>query len=346
MKIFVIVLTYNGREYLDGCFGSISRTEKGSHDVRVVAVDNASSDGTPAEIRGKFSWVELVETGTNLGYAGGMNFGIRRALDSGADFVFLLNQDTEVTPAFLVEVIAAAEAHPRAGAVQPLILLSPERHLINSRGNAIHFLGFGYCLGYRDPASSVKPSFAEIPYASGAAVLLRASSLRQVGLLDERFFMYHEDLDLGWRLRLAGMQSVLAPRSIVFHKYEFSRSMRKFFFMERNRYIVLLSRLSSRSILLLAPLLALSEAGLFAASVRGGWWREKLKVYRAMLSPSFRRHVAAERARTRRIRKATDGQIARIFSSRIEYQETSGPLSRVANPLMEAAWKFIRPLFL
>jgi GT2 family glycosyltransferase len=344
-KVAVIIVTYDGARFIDGCFGTLARMDRGGFEVSTFVIDNASKDDTVARLKA-YPWITLIESDRNLGFAGGNNLAMRRALDSGCEFVYLLNHDTEVEPDFLVQAVRAAESDRRIGSVQSLLLLSPEKDLVNSAGNAVHFLGFGYCLGYRDRASSVpREGFPEIAYASGAGVLLRASALRKVGLFDDEFFMYHEDLDLGWRIRLAGMKNVLASRSVVYHKYEFSRSIGKYYYMERNRWLVFFRNFRAWSIcVLLLPMLA-AEVGLLLASMRSGWWREKLRSYAYFFRPATWRRIAAARADVTRIRTVSDHEIVRLFVPTITYQEVAGPFTRyVANPLMRFAWSVLRLL--
>lgn len=358
-KVAVIIVLWNGEKYLEELFGSLARVNKNGLEVEVMAVDNASPDRCGEIVTERWPWVTLIKSKQNLMFAGGNNLAIRRAIEGGVDYVYLLNQDTEVTPDFLVEAVRAAAAEPKAAAIQSLMILSPEKELINSIGNAIHFLGFGYMNGYRlrldewrnsqslssrrRPGSPSGPS--EIAYASGAAVLLRAVALKQVGLLDETLQHYHEDLDLGWRLRLNGWKNILAPASAIYHKYEFSRSIKKFFFMERNRYLVLFKNLRAWSIIVLAPWLLLSECALFLFAIRGGWAGEKLKVYRYFLSRAGWRYIRTERKKLAALRQVSDREIARLFSARISYQEVATPFVRyVANPLMSGLWAVLRVL--
>ncbi|MEY4745010.1 MAG: hypothetical protein RL272_955 [Candidatus Parcubacteria bacterium] len=345
MKVAVIVVTYNSSRFVDGCFGSLERMDRGGLDTAFIAVDNGSTDDTVERLQA-YPWVDAVVASRNLGFAGGNNLAIRHALEAGADYVYLLNHDTVVTPSFLTEAVKAAEADEKIGAAQSLLLLHPDTDLINSTGNAIHFLGFGYCLDYRRRYADWRHAgLKEIAYPSGAGVLLRAAALRETGLLDEELFLYHEDLDLGWRLRLAGWAVVLAPHSVVHHKYEFARSISKYYYMERNRYVVLLKNLRAWTLVVLALPLAASELALFAASVRSGWWREKIRAYAYFLRPSTWAYIARERARIQGSRAVGDREIVRLFVSTIGYQEVAGPFTKyVANPLMTVAWAFLRLL--
>lgn len=343
-KVAVIVLTYNSSKYLDGCFGTLARMDRTGLDVEVVAVDNGSTDGTRDMIRKNWPDVRVVDSGGNIGFAAGNNLAMREALESGSDCVFLLNHDTEVDPGFLREAVRAMESDPKIASVQSLLLLHPERDLVNSTGNAIHFLGFGYCMDYRKNVGDIdREKVRDIAYASGAAVLYRADALREAGLFDDSLFMYHEDLDLGWRLRLCGYRNVLAPKSVVYHKYEFSRSIGKYYYMERNRYIVLLKNMRLWTFAVLAPGLVLAETALMFSAFRGGWWRKKLRALTYFLDPRPWRRILKERDHVERIRKVSDREIARVLTPVIRDQESTSLFAHfIANPLMEGAWKLTR----
>ncbi len=341
----MVVLTWQAEPFVDACFGSLRRADAEGIDLEVVAVDNGSTDGTLGRLRERFPEVVRIENRENLGFAAGNNMGIRRALERGADFVFLLNPDTEVDPGFLREALGVARERPGAGAVQSLLLLADARDRVNSAGNAVHFIGLGYCTRFREPASSVPEGAAEIAFASGACVLYRAAALREAGLLDEALFLYQEDLDLGWRLRLAGWSAVLAPRSVVFHAYAFSRNPQKMFFLERNRALVLLKNLRARNLLLLSPALLAGEVGLALVAIRGGWFRQKVRAWGHLLRPEAWRHVREGRRFQRSIRKVEDAEIVRLWSGEVVFEGLAGPwLERVANPVMRLAWRLLRPM--
>lgn len=344
-RVGVVVVTFQAQAFIDDCFGSLRQVDSTGFALEVIAVDNGSGDETVRGLRERFPDVEVVENRRNLGFAGGNNVGIRLALEHGADFVYLLNPDTEVTSGFLAEALSVARERPEAGAVQSLLLLAGDRDLVNTAGNAAHFLGLGYCTGYRQPAASVPDRPSEIAVASGAAVLLRAHALREAGLFDEELFLYHEDFDLGWRLRLAGWSAVLAPRSVVFHKYEFSRNPEKYYLLERNRALVLLKNLRLRSLLLLAPALLAGEVGLAAVALRGGWFRQKARAWGHLLTPAAWRHIRAGRASQRTIRRVEDAEIARLWTGEVVFEGLTGPwLDRIANPVMRVVWRLLRPL--
>jgi len=345
-KTTIIVVLHNSAVFVEHCFESLERAVADKPEVEVLAIDNASTDGGAHLLHRRFPWVELIRSESNLGFAGGNNLGLQHAHERGREFVYLLNPDTVVEPDFLDRALALARTDPSIAAVQSLLLLDPERHLVDSVGNAIHFLGFGYCLGYRTPLAELAPlEPKEIAYASGAAVLLRLSAVERVGGFEEPLFLYHEDLDLGWKLRLAGHRIRLAPDSIVYHRHEFGRTPNKLYLMERNRWLVLLKNASARTLLVLAPLLAFNELAQIVIAWRKGWMREKLRSWGALLRPATWSWLRRKRRETARLRQVREREIAKLFVSDIRYEGLTGPfIERVANPAMGLAWKLARRL--
>jgi GT2 family glycosyltransferase len=339
----VIVVTYNSARDVDACFGSLLQARLAG--AEVIAVDNGSSDGTPAALRARYPWVTLIEAGANLGFAAGNDLGIRHALDRGAEWLYLLNPDTDVDAGFLEEALAVGAADARTAAVQSLLLLHPERDRVNTAGNEIHFLGFGYCGYFRAERAAVPREAREIAFASGAAALLRASAIREVGGLDEALFMYQEDQDLGIRLRLAGWNARIAPRSVVWHHYAFSRNPGKYFWLERNRYLVLAKNLRLRSLLVIAPFLLLADVALVPVAFAGGWMRQKVRAMAALFSPDLRAHVRRERARVAALRRISDRELAAWFTPALQFEGlVGGWLPRALRVPMALAWRLLRPL--
>ena len=138
---------------------------------------------------------------------------------------------------------------------------------------------------------------------------------------------------------------MVAPRSIVFHEYEFSRNLEKFFFLERNRALVLLKNLRLRNLLLLSPALLAGEIGLSAVALRDGWFRQKVRAWAHLLRPAAWRHVREGRKVQRSIRRVEDAEIVRLWTGEVAFEGLAGPwLDGVANPLMRLAWRLLRPL--
>jgi len=354
----VIVVSWNHGRFLADCFRSVAEAGIEQGTATLMIVDNASPDGSGDFIArellsadGKttkegFPCVFFKNT-DNLGFSGGNNQAIRKALEEGYEYVYLLNPDTEAQPGFLDHALRVAEGDPAIGVVQSLLRLHPRTDLVNSYGNEIHFLGFGYAGGesvpVRDPSVQEKLRVRDIAYASGAGMLVRASTLREIGFLDEELFAYHEDLEFSWRARLAGWRTVLAPESVVFHKYEFSRSIKKYFWMERNRFIVMLRMYRLPTLLLIFPAFAAMELGLWAFAFKGGWWREKLRAYGHFLSPVNWMRLFEARRRAQALRKVSDREATRLFVGRILFQQLRPTLlTRVANPVFSFYWALTR----
>src|SRR3989344_8700972 len=271
-RVAVIIVTFNASKYLGELFSSLQKLNYPRDKFEIVVVDNASTDDTWENLKSQIS--NLKKNGlqatsyklqANSGFVGGNNIGLQYAIENNFDYAYMLNQDTVVDSNFLNEVVRVAERDEKISAVQSLLLLYDKKDIINGYGNQIHYLGLAYAGGNGKKVSSFKfqVSGQEITYPSGAGVLLRCETLKRIGLLNPDLFMYHEDVDLGWRMWLAGYKVMLAPQSIVYHKYEFSRSIRKYYFMERNRLIVVFENYKIGTLAIIFPALFIMEVMLF-----------------------------------------------------------------------------------
>jgi len=354
MKPFVdvIVVLWKSAPYMEALFDGLEILGYPHESLRVHFVNNddepASMDAVRREMtkrEGKLPPIEIHEPGKNLGFSGGNNLVMRKAMESGHPYVYLLNSDAAFERGALDAVIDIAEMHPEAGSVQSLLVLQQDPSSLNSKGNAIHFLGFGYANGWKESRSSVSEETRKIAYASGAGVLYRTEVLKEVGLLDESLFLYHEDLDLGWRMLLAGHENLLAPKSVVQHRYEFSRSITKMYWMERNRLLVMAKNYHAGTLLILFPFLFLLEFGVFALSVKSGWWREKLRTYRDLFTWASWSIIRDGRKEISRIRRRRDADILSRFTHRIAYQDVPEFLiERIMNPIWGLIHRFVRAI--
>ncbi len=351
--VTIVSLTYyDARHYIDEAVLSIENLDYPKDKLTWVIVDNTSHGPSAKYIRenviqksGKsLPRIEFIENDTNRGFAEGNNQGIQHAISHETDYVFLLNNDAKFEKNAIREAVMVAESDKTIGAVQSLILLWKEPEIINTSGNDVHFLGFGMTRDYKLPLAQLKRGDGEeIAAASGAAVLYRTQALRDVGGLDDFLWLYHEDLELSWRLRLAGWKSVLARNSIVYHDYSFSRSTEKMFWMERNRWIVHLTHLKLSTLLLISPALLIMELLILGGSVKGGWILDKLKSYGSLLRPSTIKNILSKRCLSQNFRVVSDGEAMRLFVGRIEHQEVEDwVLTRIVNPVTDLYWKIIK----
>lgn len=344
MKVAIILVNYKdyAARFLAPCLASIRALDC---DIKpdLFIVDNASTPETKAYLELQGPEARLILNQQNDGFAKGNNDALRVVLAEGYDYALLLNMDASLATGALSELIKIAENNLEAGAVQARLMLDPDRTLVNSLGNSIHFLGFGYCYGYRQPFIDKGRGAEKIAYPSGAAVLLRAKALKEVGLFDEEFWMYSEDQDLGWRFWLAGWQCLLAPSAVAYHQYEFSRSVSKYYWMERNRLIAAWKNYSILSLILFFPALIAMELGMSFFSIRSGWFKEKKKAWAYFFRSKNWEYLIKARQTTQKLRKVPDYKIICRFSGEIWYQEIDHPLLKyVANPFFSAYFLVMR----
>lgn len=240
-SVFIIILNWNGRDDTLACLASVAQINYPS--FRVIVVDNGSTDNSVDAIRTAFPAVDLIETGKNLGFAGGNNVGIRCALELGADYVFLLNNDTEVDPGLLDAFAVAAERYPNAGVFGGKIYYHAEPQRIWYAGarwnqDTARFDQVGE--GELDDGRTYSAA-CETDYACGCAFLLPAARLREIGLLDEDFFLYFEETDWCFRAKKAGHPSIFVPEAKLWHKVSVSfggeGSPLALYFITRNRLL-------------------------------------------------------------------------------------------------------------
>lgn len=239
--VSVVVLNWNGKADTLDCLQSLRAVDYPNFTVHVV--DNASSDDSVPTIRAAFPEVELICSSRNLGYAGGNNLGIRRALEIGAQYILLLNNDTVVDPGLLSALVKTARRYPHAAAFGAKILLYGDRSRVWYAGARWDeprscFVQIGEGLP-DDDASLNEPQ--ETAYACGCAFFMSAKRAREIGFLDENFFLYFEESDWCYRARRRGYPSIFVPDARLWHKVSVSfggeRSPLALYFLTRNRLL-------------------------------------------------------------------------------------------------------------
>ncbi len=213
--------------------------------IEVIIVDNDSKDQSHIKCKEKFSRIRLIENKENLGYCEGNNVGIRQA---EGKFTVILNPDTIVSADWLGELLSAYRIMGE-GLYQPKILSLHENNVIQSTGNMLHLFGFGFARDKGVPDNNQRNEIEQIGYASGTCLFTSTEILKRVGLFDSFLFLYHDDLDLGWRAAQLGIKSYYVPNSKVYHveSYSLKWSPKKFFWLERNRRYCLLTRYSKNT---------------------------------------------------------------------------------------------------
>jgi GT2 family glycosyltransferase len=227
----IIVLNYNAGELLLNCIDSLKKSTY--RNIEILVVDNISSDDSHTKCKKQFPDIRLIQNRKNLGYCGGNNVGIKEAK---GEFIVILNPDTIVKENWLDEIFNAFNEFGD-GLYQPKIISLNESNIIQSTGNMIHTFGFGFARDKGRKIIEKKEEIEKIGYASGTCLFTTKKVLEKVGLLDEFLFLYHDDLDLGWRAAQIGIDSYYVPKSKIFHaeSYSLKWSAKKFYWLERNR---------------------------------------------------------------------------------------------------------------
>lgn len=212
----IVIVTFNGWDLVRRCLESLEPELRPGIDV--VIVDNGSTDRTPDQIRSGFPWASVIEPGRNLGFAAGNNLGIKQ---TNSRFVLLLNNDVIVRPGFVDEMMWQFDGSAQIGSVAATMVFDSEPGTVASAGMEVYDNGLALDRFLGDPIDKLTDSLPVFGASAGAA-MFRREALDDVGLFPESFFMYLEDVDLAWRLRLRGWESVLSTKAIAEHAYSAS----------------------------------------------------------------------------------------------------------------------------
>ena len=216
--VVVIVLTWNGRALTLDCLRSLEAVT--TPGVRVMVVDNDSGDGTATAIKERYGdRVDLLVNPANLGYAGGNNAGIRRALEQGARFIMLLNNDTTVAPHFVDHLLTPLREGNDIGVTAPKIYFAqPPTRIWYAGGEVALWKGTARHIGIRETDLGQYDRPRDVDYASGCCLVARRDVFEKVGMLDERYQAYFEDTDWCMRVRRAGFRVRYVPAAQVWHR--------------------------------------------------------------------------------------------------------------------------------
>ena len=278
---------------------------------RIVVVDNASMDATADEVEAHFPQVTVLRSAANDGFGAANNRCFER---SGSKYVAALNPDAQPEAGWLRALVNALEANPNAALATSKVLLASDPSHVNACGTSVHISGISSCRGLGDDQHDhVTPR--SVAAVSGAAFVARRDVLEEIGGFDERFFMYMEDIELSMRARLAGYDVILAPRSRVLHDYALDVPAWKFYYLERNRFLLLANIFRVRTLVVLAPALFLAEAGVWWFALRRGprTALAKLRAYAAVVL-----NVGAllqHRRRVQAVRRVRDRDLLEVMNT-------------------------------
>jgi GT2 family glycosyltransferase len=265
----ILIVAWNSR-------GELSRTLPAllpelSEGDQLIVVDNHSADGTAEAVKALAPAVRVVRMGRNVGFAAGCNAG---AVEARGDLLVILNPDAAPLPGF-GEAIRRPWVQERGWAAWQALVADAGGTRINSAGNPVHFTGIVWAGRHGRPIAAAPPA-GEVTALSGACLAIPRRTWEELGGFPERFFLYHEDVDLSLRLRLRGGALGIEPAAVVDHDYEFGASEQKWRWLERNRWAFLVRVYPGALLALVFPALVATELALVPVSIAGGWGRQKL----------------------------------------------------------------------
>jgi GT2 family glycosyltransferase/glycosyltransferase involved in cell wall biosynthesis len=251
--VSVILVNFRGTDDTIAAIGHLGELDWPAERLEIVVVENASGDDSAERIRAAAPHVKLVESAENLGFAGGCNLGVR---ESSGEYLAFLNNDARPDTRWVRSAIERFEASPRVGGVASRVL-DWEGERVDYVGAALTWFGMGYkpLTAEPEPASSKEP--AEVLFGTGSAMFVRRHVYESLGGFDERYFMFFEDVDLGWRLNLAGWRFVYEPGSLAYHKHHASMSafgaFKETYLLERNALYTMYKNLGDDELARLLP---------------------------------------------------------------------------------------------
>jgi GT2 family glycosyltransferase len=264
-QVAIILLNWNGWRDTLACLASLEKLDYSNY--RVLVIDNASTDDSVTHIQTAYPDIPLIINDRNLGFGGGCNVGIVKAMEEGADYIWLLNNDTEVAPSALTAMVNVAGTDARIGAVGSVLYYMDAPGKVQAWGGGHVNFWLGLARNYDTHVPENR-----LHYLTGASLLLRREAQEQVGLFDEKFFMYWEDTDLGFRLRKKGWRLAVAEGSCIWHKESASLGKKSsLLVMYFNASAVLF--FSKHAVLPVIPILVGVSSRMIKSLVMGNWKR-------------------------------------------------------------------------
>lgn len=317
--VSVVILNYNGKTYLGEtllkCLSSVLKNAYSNFEV--IFVDNGSTDDSIEFIKEVFRGnpkLKIVKNEKNYGFALGNNLGVKHAKGK---YVILLNNDIEVEPRWMKELVKVMEADLNIGVAQSKVLYMDRLH-IQTVGNLLDPAQLTYLMGYNQEDKGQYNKVCEITFACGAAFIVRRALINEIGLFDPKYFSYHDDCDLGWRARLAGYKVVVVPSSVVYHYGGGTYTQRAhaknldFFFLLASRFGLFIKNYEYKNILKFGTIMVVS----IVMDVLVLLWRGDIGTplkFMVWILRDFR-HNWKKRLETQlQIRKVADDEILKAF---------------------------------
>jgi GT2 family glycosyltransferase len=304
----------------------------------LIVVDNGSADGTPQTARDSGKGAKVIEQG-NLGFAAGCATGAGIA---HGELLFFLNPDTRLAKGALAALREASAAHPAWWCWQPVLELPDGA--VNSAGNDVHFTGIGWAGRYGISSGQLPEGDYAAAFASGAALVVRHDRWRELGGMEDRYFMYAEDLDLGLRTWLRGGTVGVVPAARVTHEYEFAKGAYKWRLLERNRLATVLTVWPAGLLFAILPALLITELALVAVAARGRWLGALLRGWAGTLV--WLPWILARRRRVQAGRAISTAEFATLLKAEPDspFAKLPDAVAPTAGAAMRAYWRAVSAL--
>lgn len=336
IRVSIVLVSFNSATELRRTLPPL--VEELSEGDELIVVDNGSVDDTRAAVTELAPGAVILDLGSNTGFAVAADAGARHAT---GDLLVVLNPDAKPMPGW-GEAIRRPLIDGRDWDAWQALVVCDGGATINTTGNPVHFTGFAWAGGHGLPVpSDLEP--VEVAAASGACLAIPLGTWRLFEGFPEKFFLYHEDIDLSMRIRLAGGRVGLEPTAVVDHDYEFGGRPEKWRWLERNRWAFMLRVYPTALLVPLMPALLATEIALIPVSVAGGWGKQKLLANVDVLRrlPS----TLAERREIQDSRRLSPTQFAEILTPDLD-SPFFGPIgkNRIVRSLLRGYWRAVRAL--
>lgn len=343
IKISIIMVNYNGKEYFPECFQSLSLQTYDNYEI--IVVDNCSTDGSVNALKRDYSYVNVIESSKNLGFGAGNNLGVAH---SKGELIVFTNYDVVFDRFWLENLVSTAMLDSRIGLVSPKIMLYDDKDLVNTCGLAFQYTGHAFTRGcgrHSDDFSNRE----QLASVTGCAFLIKREVLDKVGTFDEEFQnfgrFFHsslEDIDLGWRAQLAGYKIISEPSALMYHKYvQKPLTPIRYYYLECGRYYMLLKNYKAFTIVLLFPAFFLSElvSWVFVSLKGGEFIREKILSYKWLMS----RLSYIKKMKKSIIHEVSDYEILREFQTKTEVRHfNSGFLFKISEFMLNGLYYILK----
>jgi GT2 family glycosyltransferase len=333
-SLSVLVVSWNSRAELGRTLPAL--VPELSDGDELIVVDNDSGDGTTEWVLEQAPFANVVRMGRNVGFAAACNAG---AAQARGDLLVILNPDAAPLPGF-GEAIRRPWLEGRGWAAWQALVAEAGGTRINSAGNPVHFTGIVWSGRHERPLCDAPPA-GEVVSLSGACIAIPIRHWRELGGFPERFFLYHEDVDLSMRLRLRGETLGIEPAAVVDHDYEFDARADKYRWLERNRLAFLVRVYPASLLVLIAPALLATELTLVLVSILGGWSEKKLRADLEALS--WLPRLLRERRSIQRTRVVGSAEFASWLTAEIDSPHV--PAATRSFPVrfvLRAYWRAVR----